>query len=339
MKIFNNWKIIAKGWYIACPSREVAIGQVRSLDLCGQRLTLFRGEDGQIRALRAHCPHLGTDLGLGWVEGNYIRCRFHHWAFDGTGHCQGIPCQSEIPAWAKLPAYATAELYGFIWIYPDRTAPFGVPEFDELKGKKLVTQADQPLYRSCHHHICMMNGIDVQHLSTVHGLNIEMQLEVKPDRSGQFLDFTLTGAVPQVTLQERLIKSILGPTYGYSMRYAQGCIGLLTLCRNVRFLPPLYMLYAYQPELQNTPKGLDEAGSRARIWPIYVTEHRPGLFGFLISWVLLLLTRLAYYRLRGEDGEIYDNIRFDPHLLPIDEPLKQYMNYVNQLEPSRWSHL
>jgi len=337
MEIFNNWKIIAKGWYIACPSRDIAIGRVKSLDLCGQRLALFRAENGQVYALNAYCPHLGTDLGLGFVEGQSIRCRFHHWAFDGTGHCQGIPCQTEIPSWAKVPSYATAEAYGFIWVYPDRVAPFPVPEFDQLKGKAMVTQADRPLSRSCHHHICMMNGIDVQHLSTVHGLTIEMNLDIAPDPSGHCLDFTLTGSVPQTTLQERLLYFFLGPTYSYSMRYAQGCIGLLTLCKNVKLLPPLYMLYAYQPQLNQTPDRLHQSPSRTQIWPIYVTERRSGLLGFFVSQFLLLLTRLAYYRLRGEDGEIYDNIQFHPHLLAIDRPLKVYRDYVNQLEPSGWS--
>ncbi len=339
MKIFNNWQIIAKGWYLVCPSQEILANQIKSFDLCGQRIAIFRRGDGQLSALSAYCPHLGTDLGLGWVEGDWVRCRFHHWAFDGKGECRQIPCQSAIPPQAKLSAYATAEAYDFIWIYPDAVAPFGVPEFDELKGKQVVTQADRPLYRPCHHHICMMNGIDVQHLGTVHGLDIAMDLEVKPDSSGQCLDFTLTGIVPETTWQERFLKSFLGPTYSYSMRYAQGCIGLLTLCKNVRLLPPLYMFYAYLPEPHYTSAGLDVTQSRVKVWPIYVTEKRSGFIGKLTSWILLLLTRLAYYRLRGEDGEIYENIQFRANLLlPIDAPLKIYMDYVNQLEPSVWSH-
>ena len=57
-----------------------------------------------------------------------------------------------------------------------------------------------------------------------------------------------------------------------------------------------------------------------------------------MSRFLLLLTKLAYYFLRGEDGTIYDNIRYNPHaILAIDEPLIKYMSYVNQLQPSIWS--
>jgi hypothetical protein len=69
-----------------------------------------------------------------------------------------------------------------------------------------------------------------------------------------------------------------------------------------------------------------------------VTEKRKGIVGYLLSQFLLFCTRLAYYMLRDEDGKIYDNIRFNPKLLlSIDQPLAEYMEYVNQLKPSRWS--
>ncbi|WP_292861129.1 aromatic ring-hydroxylating dioxygenase subunit alpha [Nostoc sp. LPT] len=177
MQIFNNWNVIAKGWYIACPSHKIPKKTAKSVEGCGQKIAIFRGEDGQARALDAYCPHLGTDLGIGKVDGNWIRCAFHHWAFDETGFCQNIPCQSEIPTQAKLQAYATEEKYGFIWIYPDAEAPEGVADFDELKGKEIITQADIAFERSCHHHICMMNGIDAQHLKTIHHLDIKMDRE------------------------------------------------------------------------------------------------------------------------------------------------------------------
>jgi phenylpropionate dioxygenase-like ring-hydroxylating dioxygenase large terminal subunit len=77
-RIFNNPDVVAKGWYFGCLSREVPMGKAKSIDLCNQRIVLFRGEDGAIRALDAYCPHLGTDLGIGRVEGNKIRCFFHH---------------------------------------------------------------------------------------------------------------------------------------------------------------------------------------------------------------------------------------------------------------------
>ncbi|AUS99838.1 Rieske (2Fe-2S) protein [Nostoc sp. CENA543] len=329
MQIFNNWNIVAKGWYITCPSRELPPTTAKSLEICGQKIVIFRGVDGQVRALDAYCPHLGTDLGIGHVDGNLIRCAFHHWAFDETGICQNIPCQTEIPAKAKVSAYATSEKYGFIWIYPDAEAPEDVADFDELRGKEIVTQADTPFERSCHHHICMMNGIDAQHLKTIHRLDIKMDLSLHRNQLGTQIDFTMRGNFPQSTWRERLGKRFLGATYEYSMRYAHGCMGLLTMMKKVKIFPPLHMMYAYTPI----------APGRTRIQPIYVTAKRQGIGGYIISKFLLFCTRLAYYMLRDEDGKIYDNIQFSPKLLlSIDQPLAKYMEYVNQLEPSQWSN-
>ncbi|BAY10832.1 aromatic ring-hydroxylating oxygenase subunit alpha [Calothrix sp. NIES-2098] len=328
MQIFNNWNIVAKGWYIACASHELPKIKAKSVEVCGQKIAIFRGEDGRVRALDAYCPHLGTDLGIGQVDNNWIRCAFHQWAFDETGLCQNIPCQSEIPAKAKVQAYATAEKYGFIWIYPDAVAPECVADFDELKGKEIIAQPDRAFERSCHHHICMMNGIDAQHLKTIHRLDIKMDLSLHRSELGTQIDFTMRGKFPQTTWRERLGQRFLGSTYEYSMRYAHGCIGLLTMMKKVRLFPPLHMIYAYTPI----------APGRTRIQPIYVTEKRKGIGGYLVSKFLLFCTRLAYYMLRDEDGKIYDNIRFNPNLLlSIDTPLAKYMEYVNQLEPSRWS--
>jgi nitrite reductase/ring-hydroxylating ferredoxin subunit len=328
MKIFNNWDVVAKGWYIACPSRELPMGKAKSVDIYEQRIVIFRGEDGKVRALDAYCPHLGTDLGIGRVEGNLIRCFFHHWAFDGKGKCQQIPCQSDIPEKAKLQAYATEEKYDFIWIYPDVNPPHGVAEFDELKSKSLLTIHDTAFERNCHHHICMMNGIDAQHLQSVHKLNIKMELFLQQHESNQIIDFTLRGQFPNTTPRERLGQKILGNNYEYTMRYADGCIGLLTIMKNVRLVPPLHMIYAYTPIKDG----------RTRIQPIYVTEKRTGIWSWFVSRILLLLTKLAYYFLRDEDGMIYDNIRYNPNaIISIDKSLIKYMNYVNSLETSIWS--
>ena len=328
-QIFNNPEIVAKGWYIVCPSHSLSVESVQSFDLCGQRIAVFRGKDGQVRALDAYCPHMGTDLGIGDVVNNNVRCFFHHWAFDGAGDCQDIPCQKQIPSGAQLQSYATEEKYGFVWVYPEAIAPTPVVEFDELKGQEVVAVADKSLTRRCHHHTCMMNGIDVQHLQTVHQLPVEMALTLGEETEKGLIDFSLSGDLPNDSWRLRLLRLLLGPSYTYSMRYAYGCVGLLTMMKNVRLLPPLHLVYAYIP--------LSDGGTR--IQPIYVTRKRSGLLGKLISWFLLLITRLSYYALRGEDGKIYDNIRFDPkNLLPVDRPLVEYMRYVNQLEPSHWSN-
>ena len=50
------------------------------------------------------------------------------------------------------------------------------------------------------------------------------------------------------------------------------------------------------------------------------------------------MTKLAFLFLQGEDGEVYENIRFSTsNLLRVDAPISKYIKYVNSLTPSKWS--
>ncbi|MEZ5303968.1 MAG: Rieske 2Fe-2S domain-containing protein [Verrucomicrobiales bacterium] len=109
MPVFQNWDVVAEAWYFACRSGEIGVGAVKAMNLCGQHVALYRGEDGAVRALDGFCPHMGTDLGIGTVKGDRIACFFHHWEFDGTGACRHIPCGEPTPPNACLQPYATAE--------------------------------------------------------------------------------------------------------------------------------------------------------------------------------------------------------------------------------------
>jgi len=80
------------GWYLLLESAALAPGQVRPVRYFGRDLALFRTEAGAPVLLDAHCPHMGAHLGYGGtVEGDGLRCPFHHWRFDGDGRCDDVP--------------------------------------------------------------------------------------------------------------------------------------------------------------------------------------------------------------------------------------------------------
>ena len=85
--VFNRWDVVPRGWYHAMPSKKLKRGQVLSMELCGQSIVLYRGEDGVARAMDAFCPHMGVDLGIGKVVCHPLRCYFHHWPYDETSPC------------------------------------------------------------------------------------------------------------------------------------------------------------------------------------------------------------------------------------------------------------
>lgn len=333
--VFNNWDVVAKGWYAVCASADVPAGGVFPVDIARQHIVVFRGEDGTARAVDGFCPHMGTDLAIGRVDGNCIRCFFHHWAFDGEGRCVDVPAGGPPPQRGHTRGWATDEKYGLVWVWPEPVAPVGVPEFANLVGKEVVWRVGRSWELPCHGHVAMINGIDVQHLKTVHQIDMHMDLAIDETEDAHLIDFTLEGELPSDSMLARGLRRLLGGSYSYRMRYAHASAGLLTTVRGVRLLgrwllPEFRMIFAYLP--------LD--GQRTRVTPVFVTERRTGLLGRVLAEAMLLGMYLGMLVLKDEDGKIYENIRFQTTaLLPMDGPIARFQGHVNRLEPSAWSPL
>ena len=330
--VFNNWNIVTKGWYQLCKSSEVKKGSVKGVDLFKQRVVVFRKKNGELVALDGHCPHMGVDLALGKVVEDRLQCFFHHWQFGEDGNCKHIPIQDSIPEKACVNSYAVMEKYGHIWVYPDTKADLKLLEVPELTGMDVDWVHGKTYQRNCHYHITMINGIDPQHLKTVH--NIQMDMDIELVENGAEIEIELKGKIPQNTMTEKLVKWFLGDSYSYSMKYQAGCVAALTVMKNVKLwgkypiLPTLHMLFSYKA----SPEG------KTIVNPIYLTKKRKGPIGYLISKTCLFFTKMAFYSLQGEDGLVYDNIRFQTqNLLPIDKPVARYIKYINQLKFSNWS--
>jgi len=119
----------ARGWFVVCFSDEIASGATRPLRYFGEDLVAFRGADGQVRVLEAHCAHMGAHLGVGGtVVDCAIQCPFHGWRYDGSGACVAIPYATKIPPKARQRAWRVREVNGVVLVYHD---PFGgEPDFD-----------------------------------------------------------------------------------------------------------------------------------------------------------------------------------------------------------------
>lgn len=126
---------LAAGWYVALPS--AGLGKPRRLDLFGRELVAWRDGDGRAAVLPRYCPHLSADLALGKVVDGELRCRFHHWRFDGSGNCVGIPGVRRIPDGAHRRAYPVRERYGFVWVWYGGAEPmFPLPDFPALEAQR-----------------------------------------------------------------------------------------------------------------------------------------------------------------------------------------------------------
>lgn len=329
--MFNNWQVVTEGWYIVCPSKDLKNESVLSRTVAGQKVAVFRDSKGQVHAMDGFCPHMGVDLGIGKVVNDRLRCFFHHWEYGTDGRCKHIPIQDEIPKHAVLQTYAVCEKYGFIWVNPNKDTQKPVLDVPGFEGQEMTYVHGKDYERGCHFHITMINGIDPQHLRTVHNIHIDMDLSIEQEDESR-IDIELSGPMPDTTFAEKMTKKVLGNEYGYSMKYADGCVAALTILKRVKFfgfnIPELHMIFAYQ---------MIEPG-RSHVQPIYLTQKRSGLLGGLKSRFWIFLTKMAFLSLQGEDGQVYENIRFNTqNLLKMDTPVTKYIRYINRLKPSVWS--
>lgn len=334
-KIFNNWDVVPKGWYVVCKSSALKKGKALPIRICGHELALYRSETGKAAALDKFCPHMGMSLAEGKVKGENLTCIFHEWQFNSDGKCVEIPClKKKVESGKSVNSYPVEEKYGFIWVYSDKEAPDAVFEIPELKGKQILFTDLAPFRRIAHPHITMMNSIDEQHMRSVHKLPLD--LDVHLEEEGTRFKVTFTGKVLDQTLSGKIQKFFLGEKWKSSVLFVDGCLGLLTIMIDLKLfkrfpLPCGYFIFSQTFTEKN----------KTVVWPIMVTERRPGLHGFLFSWLLIRVHKVLMWFLAFQDGRvIYKNLRFNHNgLLPeIDNASARWISFVNRvIKPSIWS--
>jgi phenylpropionate dioxygenase-like ring-hydroxylating dioxygenase large terminal subunit len=332
-KVFNSQGKLTKGWFPVCPSKEIGKKGTYSFSILNQRVALYRGEDGKVRALDAFCPHLGTDLSNGDVIGNNIRCYFHQWELNESGNVCKIKCREEVSESLKKiknNSYPTQELYGHIWVFSDSEKNHDLPHPSTMEDEKVSAIFIKEIYLYAHHHIMMANGIDLQHFAAVHNLDIKFSFEVKDHENGIF-EWTLEGKIPTDNIKGKLARFFLGENFKYHVKFAGGSIVSITYGSKQKFLgcnlPSLQILWACTP-LAN---GL----SKVKIF--FITKNRRGIIGKIINAWLYFLTAALIWLLRDEDIQAFPNMRFNTdHLLKEDESLAKFISSINKLELSKW---
>src|SRR5262245_46962388 len=131
-KNFNRADRVVEGWYWAMRSSDLKKGERAPLEFLGRSLVIYRGEGGHVVALDAYCPHMGAHLAEGRVEGDAIRCLFHHWKYNAEGRCVEIPCLTSTSMVPPIRSWSVVEHCGLIWIWAGDTPREGLPHPPEL---------------------------------------------------------------------------------------------------------------------------------------------------------------------------------------------------------------
>ncbi|XP_060600576.1 cholesterol 7-desaturase nvd-like [Ruditapes philippinarum] len=161
----NGWFGVIESWKL---KREPVY-----VSVLGEQLVVFRDEKGEAHILDAYCPHMGANLGVGGrVVGDCIECPFHGWKFRGyDGKCTEVPYSEKVPDFAKIKAWTSAELNGWvhIWYHAEGVEPtWKIPELKEITSGTWQFKGRTEHYINAHIEEIPENGADVAHLKQVH---------------------------------------------------------------------------------------------------------------------------------------------------------------------------
>jgi 5,5'-dehydrodivanillate O-demethylase oxygenase subunit len=163
-------KLLRRFWHPIALSRDVDRCKALGVRILGEDLTVYRGESGRVYAVGARCAHRKTLLHTGWIVGEEIRCMYHGWQYDGTGHCTLRPAEgdTQLPA-IGIGGYPLKEYAGLIFAY---MGALPAPAFD-LPRKDVFERSDTLYFTraepwNCNWFQQVENSLDAVHVSFVH---------------------------------------------------------------------------------------------------------------------------------------------------------------------------
>ena len=325
-RVFGRRDLLTEGWYPLFPSYELKLGERKAAELLSQRLVVYRGQDGVVRAMDAFCPHMGADLTNGSVAGNAIACALHGWKFGPTGRLDSTPCGLRPAAEPRIHSYAVQERYGFVWVYPAAQAPYPVQAPAGLDGRKLSSWHLGTFDLYAHHHVLMASGIDLQHFFSVHGVSADFEFSVEPRGPAQ-ADWKIEGDLTETGFMGFAARLMWGGRLRYTARFSGGTLASLSYRANAPW-GPLYVLWGCTP--------LETGLSRVQVF--LVCPKAAGRFARIREVARLALTGLLFAVLKRDDVKAFPNIRFQAgHLLRADACVARFIHWVEDLKASVWT--
>jgi 5,5'-dehydrodivanillate O-demethylase len=161
-------RYLRRFWQPVCCSYELQVGQALPIRIMDEDFTLYRGESGAAHLVGPRCAHRGTQLSVGWVEGDCIRCFYHGWKYDGAGQCVEQPAEAEnFAPKVRIPSYPVKEYIGLIFAYLGEGEPPPLPRYPKLESSEISLDV-AGLRRICNYFNNIDNSLDNAHVRFVH---------------------------------------------------------------------------------------------------------------------------------------------------------------------------
>jgi 5,5'-dehydrodivanillate O-demethylase len=153
-------------WHPIATSESLLPGKTRPVKLLSEKFTLYRGETGEVHLTEFHCPHRRTQLSVGYVEGDAIRCLYHGWKFGADGGCVERPAEPGSHSHVKIKTYPVKEFLGLVFAYIGDGQEPAFPPFPAFEGDGVVAVEEE--YFECNHFQSFENDWDLYHADWTH---------------------------------------------------------------------------------------------------------------------------------------------------------------------------
>ena len=166
-------KYLRMFWQPVFCSHELAAGRAAPIRILGEDVTLYRGESGTPHVIGFRCAHRKTQLSIGWIEGDCLRCFYHGWKYDGSGQCVEQPAEPKpFAEKIRIPGYPVQEYLGLIFVYLGKGKPPPLPRYPKLESPEQSLDTVR-LDRICNYFNNIDNSLDNAHVRFVHGRHRE----------------------------------------------------------------------------------------------------------------------------------------------------------------------
>lgn len=283
-------------WFPVGLASEITGDTVQGVDMLGHRVIVYRDPAGRPVVQSAWCPHLGADLSIGRLVEGTVRCPYHHWRFDAGGHCVHIPTGDRIPPGAHLFTYPSAEAWGLVWAFNGGHPTYALPRIPGIEERDLAIETRLRGVRQAPYWVSTSNGVDFQHLRTLHGLP--------------------TSAPATIEVREHAIEYVVEAA---AYRQHGLVTGTNVFAQHLRRGGmDMYMLFAGAPIDRRRTRSFFVIGVQRADPPAAVAAKLAGL-------------RAVVETLLGEDEPVLNSLRFRTGVLVAsDRHLARYFKYVRE---------
>ena len=283
-------------WYVAAMPDEIPADKPLGRRICNEPIAFYRTADGSVAAVEDFCPHRGAPLSLGFVREGLLVCGYHGLAMGADGKTAHMPCQ-RVRGFPGIKAYAVAQRYGFVWVWPGDAALARVEDIPVpiWHGKPDWAYGGGLYHMKCGFQLLVDNLMDLTHETYVHSTSIgQKEIDEAP---------VATRVDGDVVITERYMEKLYAPPFWRAAMTANGLDpdAMVDRWQICRFVPPSNVLIDVGVALQG--HGGFEAPDAVKVNSVVVDYITPETD--TTCWYFWGMAR----HFKAEDAALTDTIR------------------------------